>query len=150
MIFLLACVAITITSCLKDDFVDPKASFELYEVTVDKDGIVLTKSPIAIPAADAENDTILLSVNQPVLFVNTGEGTHFSLWTGDSKHNYFLDSITDTGIDFPIGDGVLYTYSQTGVYDLIMFATSLDEHASKWPRTSITYTVKVVTLEPEG
>ena len=134
---------VTLVSCQEDDFDAPRASFDVYYGT--PDDVAAGNLQVIIPAPNAINSNgLIIYKNEPLIFINTGAGTHFSLWPGAGNNDYYQDSRASQGINFPLDEEISYAYDENGVYNLIMWATSLEPNGSTWSRDSVYYIVEVI------
>ena len=130
-----------LVSCESDEVGGPRATFNVYYGNTEE---ALSDNPLITTTNDQGTNVLTVFADSAIVFVNTGMGTHFSIWPGQGNNNYFKDEEDNRGIDFPLDEKVGYTYQNVGVDTLIMWATTLKSDGSAWSRDSAYYLVEVI------
>jgi hypothetical protein len=81
------------------------------------------------PQADFELPSDTVELYASVKFTNLGTGEYFSFWTGDQGHDYALkdSGLSNIGLPPNLGKDFFYSYTQSGVYQVVMVASSFNE-----------------------
>lgn len=133
-------IALLISSCVQThDFQEPIAEYIITYVDENNQTIELTE-PLTVKA------------NTELSFVFTGSGEFVTYWIGDTKHDYaqYQDvtnkAITDGLEEFAKkgnyglrGDddgNMIYTYTEPGEYNIVMFVTSNKYFGEEFPSSS--------------
>ena len=130
---------VALASCREEEFDAPRASFDLYYGTTEAPS---NRQLLTPTAGDDGTPVVMVYQDSALIMVNTGVGTHFSIWPGDDNNDYFVEG--NQGLNFPLDKEVSYTYQEPGTYTLMMWATSLKPDGQEWLRASTTYTVEVL------
>ena len=73
-------------------------------------------------------DVTEANVGESVTFTNCGTGMAFSIWTGDTYHNYSKYG-TDAGVAFD-DEFFSYAYPEPGTFTVVLVATSYGNNPS--------------------
>lgn len=84
------------------------------------------------PHADFELPSDTVELYTTVKFTNLGTGEYFSFWTGDQGHDYALkdSGLNNIGLPPNLGKDFFYSYTQSGVYQVVMVASSFNEETN--------------------
>lgn len=122
---------IVIISCEKDEFISPKASFEIWD-----EGAML-------------NEPFQLEMKKTYTFKSTGEGDRFVFWFGIPEESDYSKRGIDnahTGETVEEEDDYMidFAYDTTGTYQFVMVASSYDHYIEKYEEDVKDVTITVV------